>query len=255
MPTKTTTLAWLESYDPFELLGALQSTALPYRPGGGGPDSYYPVSDRKFRLFACACFELLMRCENPARVPSDQPQLRQAVARAYALAEGLPCSNVQSSYWVDAMPARNAAAQAVHTTRHHVVYGGKPIQGYDRPAVANLLREVLGDPTAPVVLEPAWLAWNDGCVGKAAAGIYARRSFEELPVLADALEDAGCDHALLLDHLRGYEPYAECPTCKDKPGMPTLCATCLLNRKEGRMRLRAPHVLGDWALDLCLGKS
>jgi hypothetical protein len=34
-----------------------------------------------------------------------------------------------------------------------------------------------------------------------AAGIYAERAFDRMPILADALEEAGCDHAgLLSDH-------------------------------------------------------
>ena len=47
------------------------------------------------------------------------------------------------------------------------------------------------------------------------------RRFEDLPVLADLLEEAGCTDAALLGHLRG-------------PG---------------------PHVLGCWALDAAVGKS
>jgi hypothetical protein len=54
-----------------------------------------------------------------------------------------------------------------------------------------------------------------------AATIYHERAFDRLPILADALEDAGCDNADILDHLRG-------------PG---------------------PHVRGCWALDLVLGKE
>ena len=32
--------------------------------------------------------------------------------------------------------------------------------------------------------------------------IYQRGSFQDLPILADALEDAGCDDAELLTHCR-----------------------------------------------------
>ena len=51
--------------------------------------------------------------------------------------------------------------------------------------------------------------------------IYDDRAFHDLPILADALEDAGCADAAILDHCRG-------------PG---------------------PHVRGCWAVDLLLGKS
>jgi hypothetical protein len=50
---------------------------------------------------------------------------------------------------------------------------------------------------------------------------YAERRYRDLPILADALEDAGCADATLLAHLRG-------------PG---------------------PHACGCWALDLILSKD
>ena len=50
--------------------------------------------------------------------------------------------------------------------------------------------------------------------------IYQERAFAELPILADALEDAGCTDPTLLDHLR-------------RPG---------------------PHFRGCWALDLLRGE-
>jgi hypothetical protein len=70
----------------------------------------------------------------------------------------------------------------------------------------------------PVSLDPSWL--TPTVVGLAQA-IDADRAFDRLPILADALEDAGCDAADLLAHLRG----------------------------DG------PHARGCWALDLVLGKE
>jgi hypothetical protein len=87
-------------------------------------------------------------------------------------------------------------------------------------AACSLLREVFA-PFRSVTLSQAWLVLNDGAVPKLAAGIYADQAFDRLPILADALEEAGCPDADLLGHLRG-------------PG---------------------PHVRGCWALDLILGKS
>jgi hypothetical protein len=73
----------------------------------------------------------------------------------------------------------------------------------------------------PVTISPAWLSWNDGTVVKLARTIYDDRGFEDLPVLADALEDAGCTDEAILGHCRG-------------PG---------------------PHVRGCWVVDLLLGKG
>lgn len=55
--------------------------------------------------------------------------------------------------------------------------------------------------------DPAWLAWNDGTVGKLAAAIDDANDLARLPLLADALEDAGCSDAKLLGHLRGPGPH------------------------------------------------
>jgi hypothetical protein len=83
------------------------------------------------------------------------------------------------------------------------------------------LRCMFGNLFRPVTIAPAWLRWNDATVLKLAQSIYDSRDFSLLPILADALEDAGCDNADILAHCRG-------------PG---------------------PHVRGCWVVDLLLGKS
>jgi hypothetical protein len=71
-----------------------------------------------------------------------------------------------------------------------------------------LLRCLFGNPfRARPDVDLAWLAWGDGVVPRVAEAIYAGRRFEELPVLADALEEAGCANAELLEHLRGPGPH------------------------------------------------
>jgi protein phosphatase len=54
----------------------------------------------------------------------------------------------------------------------------------------------------PVRVDTAWLAWNDGLVGKLARGICEEGDFGLLPMLADVLADAGCNDDLILDHCR-----------------------------------------------------
>src|SRR5262249_11746929 len=53
-----------------------------------------------------------------------------------------------------------------------------------------------------VALDPAWLTWNDGAVPSLAREIRGAAAFERLPILGDALEEAGCTHAELLNHCR-----------------------------------------------------
>jgi hypothetical protein len=87
---------------------------------------------------------------------------------------------------------------------------------------ADLLRDIAGSPfRPPPVLAPAVLACNGDAARRLAEVIYEGRCFNELPVLADLLEENGCTDADLLGHLRG-------------PG---------------------PHTLGCWALDLILARD
>jgi hypothetical protein len=86
------------------------------------------------------------------------------------------------------------------------------------PAVCGLARDVVGNPFRPVALNPSWLTET---VVALATGVYTGRAFDRMPILADALEEAGCDNADVLNHCRG----------------------------EG------PHVRGCWVVDLVLGKG
>lgn len=83
---------------------------------------------------------------------------------------------------------------------------------------ADWLRHLLGNPFRPISVEPRWLTET---VVALANGLYTERAFDRLPMLADALEEAGCDNRDLLDHCRS----------------------------DG------PHCRGCWAVDLLLGKS
>jgi hypothetical protein len=67
---------------------------------------------------------------------------------------------------------------------------------------AGLVRCVSGNPFRPVTLDPGILAWNGGTVPKLAQVIYDGRDFDQLPILADALEEAGCTDPAILDHCR-----------------------------------------------------
>jgi hypothetical protein len=57
---------------------------------------------------------------------------------------------------------------------------------------------------ASLPANPAWLAWNDETVRRLARHVRATGELGLLPVLADALEDAGCRDAALLEHCRQF---------------------------------------------------
>jgi hypothetical protein len=87
---------------------------------------------------------------------------------------------------------------------------------------ADWLRDIIGNPfTRAHAATPSRSSKSAGTVRSLANAVSLSSPFGHLPILADALEDAGCTDAELLGHLRG-------------PG---------------------PHVRGCWALDLVLGKE
>jgi carbon storage regulator len=62
--------------------------------------------------------------------------------------------------------------------------------------------ELIHGPWPQALLDPAWLAWQDGTVLRLAQTIVEKGDFDALPILGDALEDAGCTDAAILDHCR-----------------------------------------------------
>jgi hypothetical protein len=87
------------------------------------------------------------------------------------------------------------------------VLSGKPRKEAMGP-VCDILRDIVGNPFQPARVEEAWFLWNDWTTVKIAQAIYDDRAFEQMPLLADALEDAGCDDAQILSHCRGPSPHA-----------------------------------------------
>lgn len=82
---------------------------------------------------------------------------------------------------------------------------GRQKQSAETAALAHLVREQLGNPFQPYHFEPSW---RTETVVALASVIEAERAFDRMPILADALEEAGCDERPTLDHLRGPGPHA-----------------------------------------------
>src|SRR5262249_54531101 len=62
-----------------------------------------------------------------------------------------------------------------------------------RQLECQLLRDIFGPPTFRlVVTDPGWVAWNGSTIPALAQAIYDDHAFGHLPILADALEEAGC---------------------------------------------------------------
>ncbi len=81
------------------------------------------------------------------------------------------------------------------------------IDGVTTRTLTVLARDVLGDFFHPFYPARDWLEWNDETVARIARTIYDDKDFAAMPILADALEDAGCDEQEVLRHCRGEQPH------------------------------------------------
>lgn len=71
-------------------------------------------------------------------------------------------------------------------------------------AQSNLLRDIFGNSFRPVMIDPRWLS---ATVRDLAEVIYQERAFERMPILGDALLDAGCDSGEIIQHCQGPGPH------------------------------------------------
>jgi hypothetical protein len=216
-----------------------------------------PTSIRKERLLAvayCRCCEALMRApehraaldvaERFADGHATEAELTECGQRLYHLPNPFSGDNSESEI------RRWALASAVHAvldpfTVHtdnifwHLDRSVLP-DGFWKP-LADLCRDVCGEPHEPI--NPPWLfaesaasarwlpqlarwRFDERCRTETAIALarqmYDSREFGAMPILADALQDAGCDNPAILDH------------CRDA---------------------NQPHVRGCWVCDLVLGFS
>jgi hypothetical protein len=190
------------------------------------------VSDRKRRLFAVACCRRFSHLCGDARIA-----FALEVAERYAdgLAgdeERLLAEDGVVSAHIDLRESRLAieplvcwSRQAELLTQAAIlavssgIYYAADAADYGRLALAasgsgwhaeeaeealqcRLLRDIIGPFPAGVLFNPAWRADNDRAAEQVARWIYEARAFDDLPILADALEEAGCCEAAILDHCR-----------------------------------------------------
>ena len=191
---------------------------------------------RKYQLFVCACSRRWWSQLRDGR-SRKLVEVLEAVADGLASEDELLAAREEAEVaWEETKSRRgkNAAAIALDGSAPQFGYcegawqaafGAQKAsrqQKVESAEQCRLLHELIGPLLfRPVALNTAWLAWNDGTIPKLAQAIYDERAFDRLPVLADALEEAGCDNADILAHCR-------------QPG---------------------EHVRGCWVVDLLLGKE
>jgi hypothetical protein len=218
---------WVACTNADEDTGAMQE----YLRGKGSP--------RKLRLFACAC------CRHIEKQLTDA-RSQDAVNAAEKYADGVGTDRDLSAAWEAAdraaeeiddeldeedsfLPYHAALAAlwsaiseddytSIELASHSAYYALRSVESTDEPETqGRFLCDILGCPPS-LSLDPSWLTPT---VITLAQLIYNDRTFADLPILADALEDAGCDNEDILSHCRGD----------------------------------SPHVRGCWVLDLLLGKQ
>jgi hypothetical protein len=176
------------------------------------------ASARKLRLFAVACCRRL-EIWLPDQRSWDAVHVAEWCADGHGGGQDLEAArrDAEASYRLDragyaavAATAADAwqAATGVLEAVYHLAWEWYE-EGAEADAQAALLRDLFGPlPFRPVPVDPAWLAYSDGAVRRVAQAIYDGRRFDELPILADALEEAGCTSAELLGHCRSGGEHA-----------------------------------------------
>jgi hypothetical protein len=187
------------------------------------------VRDRKGYLVGCACSRAAwgLLVDNRSR---------WAVEITERMVDGLSSIEEQRQAW-------EAACQASEDLEEHCVQGAPPeceqrwsaagtvdrlvlgphafLSNWDyipQGSGPAILRDIFGNPFRPVAFDAAW---RTSTATALARGMYESHDFTAMPILADALQDAGCDSDDILNH------------CRDP---------------------HATHVRGCWVVDLVMGK-
>ena len=196
------------------------------------------ASERVLRLFAVACCRDHWASLTDARSRGAVEAAEQfadgllgaaGLAAARAQAEAAWHEAARQAWLVEAWanfrdtPEYRAAVAASAAARAPLVATAANLRLHGEwlflPAIGlTALHDVFGNPFRPVWPDETW---QTATVTALAETIYAERAFDRLPILADALEDAGCTDAAILDHCRGS----------------------------------GEHVRGCWVVDLALGKE
>ena len=233
---------WLRSANARPMLELLWSTA----------------SDRQLRLFACGCArrvwhlladapsrEAVETAERFADGLADLAELRRACEAAHEAQQQIErgtrddAADMAACVAVDAARPRadfrspplgpddfTAATDAAHCTAAAVEYAAHAASAdagrarkKEEKALANVVRDMFGNPFRAVRFLPSW---RPSTVLALAKQMYEARDFSAMPILADALQDAGCNEPAILDH------------CRDP---------------------KQVHVRGCWVVDLVVGKE
>jgi hypothetical protein len=176
-------------------------------------------SERRRRLFACACCREVwgLLSERSRRIVATSERLADGRATAEELQA--VCRAAWTDWpgnyvgWSERELTEAAAAGKVHQAAWaawKAAFLAQPWHNGQRRRQCALLREMIGNPFRSAVLDPTWLHWNGETIARLAQKMYEDGHFGDLPILADALEEAGCDNADVLAHCRGGDHVRGC---------------------------------------------
>ncbi|MFO0805086.1 MAG: hypothetical protein U0791_18425 [Gemmataceae bacterium] len=222
---------WLAATDPVPMLDYLRGKS----------------SDRKLRLFDIGC------CQRLSRIIENEPAWVGGLDAAEQFADGkigaselgrwheeisnwegsladfrLPLIQTHGSLFAVTLLERDDSSHGVqYSVRLAMTELAVELEGAacvqrvseeQSQVSSRLLREIIGNPFRPVTFAPDW---RTSTVAAIARGMYESRDFSPMSLLADALQDAGCDNEDILNHCRS----------------------------------NGPHVRGCWVVDLILAKN
>jgi hypothetical protein len=185
---------WMQATDPRPMLKFLRGK----------------TSERKLRLFACAwAWDYWSRmhdersrgafitAERFADKLADLSALHAAYADAWEALRKADTSWAAGAAW--AAWAASYERYDIDSAIAQIEYQTARISW---PLGASRLRCLFGNPFRPITLNPVWLIWHGGLLVSMAQKMYDSHDFTDMPVLADALEEAGCQDQDILGHCR-----------------------------------------------------
>jgi hypothetical protein len=169
------------------------------------PEVLGAASPRRLRLFAAAFWRSWARYL-PSPLPAEPLLVACGLAERWADDGRRPAGAALYGGYIPLAESPRSAAEA---TVRAAARGDDPQARAARAYQVQLLRCLFGNPLRPSPpLPEAVLAWDDRLVPRLAQAIYDEGRWQDLPLLADALLDAGCDNDEVLAHLRGPGPHA-----------------------------------------------